>query len=467
MKRFILLSLSFLIASSLFAQLLNENPNLKTAAVSYLVMDAETGEELLSFDANESMMPASVMKIVPTASALDKYGKDAVFTTRLMYTGEIKEGVLHGDLYIVGGGDPALGSLKYKEHYYKPVSFLQSWVGDVKRAGIKRVNGNVYGVENENLINKVPRTWIWEDMANHFGANPGMLNVYDNLYHIHFNTQGAVGDLTEITGFFPSDISYEFDNQVRIKDGGGDQAYIFGAPDSNQRLVKGTLPQGYSQFVVKGSIANPALLIAEHFHKHLVDAGVPVSGEAACANEKGDMILLASLDSPDLEALCQITNHKSINLYANMIGCLFSDQFVLEDASAKITAYWKAKGMDTQGLYLEDLCGLSPFNQISARQVGFILKSMQSSVNYDAFFQSLPVSGESGTLRYFGHNKSFKGKFHGKSGSIKRVYAYAGYMTSSTGKSLIVVSMINKFPCTSREAKASLVDFYDYVYQTY
>ena len=173
-----------------------------------------------------------------------------------MYSGEIKDGVLYGDLYIVGGGDPALGSLRYKEYYYKPVSFFQSWVGDVKQAGIKRVNGNVYGVENENLINKVPRTWIWEDMANHFGASPGMLNVYDNLYHIHFNTQGNV-EVCKNTGFFPEDISYEFVNEVKIASGGGDQAYVFGAPDSNERLVKGTLPQGYSNFVVKGSISNP------------------------------------------------------------------------------------------------------------------------------------------------------------------------------------------------------------------
>ena len=106
-----------------------------------------------------------------------------------------------------------------------------------------------------------------------------------------------------------------------------------------------------------------------------------------------------------------MTNHRSINLYANMIGSLFSADFLLDEAEESILAYWKSRGMDTEGLFFEDLCGLSPFNQISAKQIAFILAYMKTSEAWSAFYESLPVSGESGTLKYFGQNKSFSGNF--------------------------------------------------------
>ncbi|MDA3911967.1 MAG: D-alanyl-D-alanine carboxypeptidase/D-alanyl-D-alanine-endopeptidase [Bacteroidales bacterium] len=466
-KILIVLSLS-LIALVTDAQLLNENANLEHANVSYLVINAETGAELLSYRANQSMIPASVLKIVPTASALLKFGKDAVFETKLFTSGELTNGVLNGNVYILGGGDPALGSLNYQEHYYQPVSFIQNWVIQIKNAGIKRIQGDVIAIEPELLMQKVPRTWLWEDISNHFGASPGQLNVYDNFYQLRFNTMGAVGDIAKIASVVPDDIGLEFESQVKIADGGGDQAYVFGGPDSEKRLILGTLPAGYNSFVVKAAIPDPAKLLAKHFHQHLVAAGVPVSGSFYTETflpQETDLLLKTA--SPKLERLIHTTNHRSINLYANMIGSLFAADSNIKSASDDIIRFWEKKGMNTDGFILEDLCGLSPFNQISAEQIGFILKTMHDSEMNETFKNSLPVSGKSGTLRYFGHNKGFHGKFHGKSGSIKRVYAYSGYLTTKSGKTLIVAGFVNQFSCSSKEAKNALADFFDTVYDDY
>lgn len=454
-------------STTIFGQKLENNTALNNSIISYVVIDAESGEELLSHNADYSMTPASVFKLLPTAAALEKFGPNSTFTTVLAYSGSITDGTLNGNIYIIGGGDPALGSLRYKEHYYQPVSFLQSWVNMIKRSGIKRINGDVIAIENQELNTKVPRTWLWEDISNHFGASPGMLNIYENLYHIHFNTENSAGTLSKITGSQPSDIGLIFDNQVTIAKGGGDQAFIFGSPDSFNRTVRGTLPKGYSNFVVKGSIPNPALLAAQHLYKHITAAGVPVSGEASTEKSIDNFTVLDSLNSPKLSELIRMTNFRSINLYANMIGSRFSPDFKLTEACNNLLKFWSDKGMNTKGLYLEDACGLSPFDQISANQLAFVLNYMNSSKYKEEFKASLPVSGQSGTLKYFGQNKSFKLKFHGKSGSIKRVYTYAGYLTSNKGKELIIVGMTNHYSCTSREAKSALVDFFDYVYKSY
>ncbi len=452
----------------LHAQLLNENTNLYHANVSYLVSDAETGEEVLAYRANQSMIPASVLKIAPTASALLKFGENAVFETKLLYSGAIVDGILKGNIYILGGGDPALGSLKYQDHYYQPVSFLQEWVIQAKNAGIKRIQGDVIAIEAQSLMEKVPRTWLWEDISNHFGASPGMLNVYDDFYQLRFNTMGSVGDIAKIASVVPDDIGLEFESQVKIADGGGDQAYVFGGPDSEKRIILGTLPKGYKAFVVKAAIPDPANLLAQHFYQHLIAAGIPVSGsfhtESILPQETS---FLHKTASPKLERLIHITNHRSINLYANMIGSLFALDSNLETAGEEIIRFWEGKGMNTDGLLLEDMCGLSPFNQISAEQIGFMLKTMHDSEMSETFKNSLPVSGKSGTLRYFGHNKAFNGKFYGKSGSIKRVYAYAGYLTTKSGKTVIIAGFVNQFSCTSKEAKNALADFFDTVYHDY
>jgi len=471
MKNYLLL-FSFLLFVSLFstidAQLLNENENLKHANVSYCVIDAETGNELLSYRANQSMIPASVLKIVPTASALLKFGKDATFETKLFTSGEITNGVLNGNIYILGGGDPALGSLKHQEHYYHPVSFIQDWVIQIKNAGITRILGDVIAIEPELLMQKVPRTWLWEDISNHFGASPSQLNVYDNFYQLRFNTMGAIGDIAEIASVVPDDIGLEFESQVKIADGGGDQAYVFGGPDSDKRLILGTLPKGYKSFVVKAAIPDPAKLLAQHFQQHLIAAGVPVSGSYKTESflpEKTN--LLHKTASPKLERLIHTTNHKSINLYANMIGALFASDSNLERAAEAIIRFWEKQGMNTDGFILEDLCGLSPFNQISAEQTTFILKAMHDSEMSEVFKNSLPVSGKSGTLRYFGHNKGFSGKFYGKSGSIMRVYGYAGYLTTKSGKTVVITGFVNQFSCSSKDAKKALADFFDTVYEDY
>jgi serine-type D-Ala-D-Ala carboxypeptidase/endopeptidase (penicillin-binding protein 4) len=468
MKTTFFLIVTFLFLScNLFAQLLENNKDLSNAAVSYIVLDADSGEEIIAFQQHKSMTPASILKLLSTASSLEKFGKDDVFKTIIAYSGEISAGVLNGNIYIIGTGDPALGSVNFHEHYYSPVSFLTQWVSEIKQAGIQEINGEIFAVTDQHPMEKIPRTWIWEDISNYYGSAGGILNVFDNTYQLHFNTQGQVGDNAVLTKTYPVNLGLSFDNQVVIANGGGDQAYIFGAPESPTRFITGSLPQGHQQFIVKGAVPNPEFLLARHFFDEIKQAGIGIMGKYGTAILPEKYTILFIQESPSLKELIKVTNHQSINLYSNQIGAKFDTQLDIHLAAKQIIRYWETKGLDTDGLYLEDLCGLSPFNQISANQFAFILKYMYNSQNKDVFLKSLPVSGESGTLKYFGQNASFKGKFSGKSGSIKRVYSYAGYLNSKSGKTLIVVSMVNHYSCTPTDTKKALVAFYDYLYLNY
>ncbi|MDA3820743.1 MAG: D-alanyl-D-alanine carboxypeptidase/D-alanyl-D-alanine-endopeptidase [Candidatus Delongbacteria bacterium] len=450
-----------------FSQALDIVPELQTAGVSYIVMDARTGKTLDAHREHVSMTPASTMKIVATAAAMDKFGPEHCFETSLAIRKQTEDGVLHGDVYILGGGDPALGAIRFKNHYYTPFSFLKRWSDAIEEAGIQEIDGNIVGSENQDLLNKIPRTWIWEDIANYYGASPSLLNIYENTYQLSFDTGNKAGDATKINKITPADLEIEFQNEVKAADGGGDQAYIFGIPGTKQRIVRGTLPAGYNKYIIKGAIPNPALLAAKHLKDELVKNGINVSGNATTGMPSSKTETIHTLESPPLQDLIKLTHYKSINLYANMIGLLFSEKRIMDEALQNLISYWNEKGLRTEGMALEDACGLSGFNQVSAYQMAYILKYMSDSKYADQFKKSLPVSGESGTLKYFGRNYDFQSKFHGKSGSIKRVNCYAGYLETKSGKEVIVVSMINRYADESGNIRNIQENFFEDVFSRY
>ena len=159
MKRLLLPTFLFLFSVGSMAQnALSEfiqNPLLKNANISLQVNDLKSNKMLYAFRANNSAVPASTMKLVTTATALEMFGPDFRFSTTLEMDGELKDGVLNGNLIIRGGGDPTLGSAKMGDQ-----DFMNKWVEAVKSAGIKKINGRIIAntsIFDQQVVN--PR-WI-------------------------------------------------------------------------------------------------------------------------------------------------------------------------------------------------------------------------------------------------------------------------------------------------------------------
>ena len=110
---------------------------LENANISLLVKDLKTGETLYQYRPNSLATPASTMKLVTTSTILELFGPDFRFQTKLEIDGNVnKDSVLNGNLYIVGGGDPTLGSEKLGEK-----DFFPKWIKAVRSAGIKKITG--------------------------------------------------------------------------------------------------------------------------------------------------------------------------------------------------------------------------------------------------------------------------------------------------------------------------------------
>lgn len=436
----------------------------ENASFTLYAIDLETNETLMSYDIKRSLAPASVQKLFSTAATLELYNKEYRFKTELAYSGKIdNNGVLNGDIYIIGYGDPTLGSSRFQNHYS---NYLTNWVNAIKSAGIKEINGNIIGDPSEFCYPEINDKWLWEDIANHYASPACGLCINDNIYSLYFKTGNTEGAPTTLLRMEPEIEGYSFTNYVTSSSTGGDQAYIFGGPESTNRIIKGTLPWNNQSFRIKGIIADPPLFAAKILKQEFEKAGINVDGVAQTkptASVRPAVKILNTLYSPVLKDIVTLTNMWSVNLYAEHLGVLCS-LFLkneINQAELALEEFWKNKGMDINGLILEDACGLSHFNTINSEQLVFLLKYMYRSKSFEDFKSSLPVIGESGTMQWYCRRGSAKSKIWAKGGSMKRVRSFAGYANTKSGKTIAFAIIINNYTCNDYSIKLNLESFFN------
>ena len=430
-----------------------EDPLHQNASVSFKLVDLSTKKTVYSFDAERTMPTASTTKLFSTATALELLGPNYRAKTRFYSDGNIdSNGVLHGNIWIRGGGDPSLGSKYFfsEEHQY---DFLQNWVKELQKIGIKTIAGNVIADASEFGYNGAPDGWSWVDMGNYYGAGPSGLTVGDNLIQLHFKTGAKVNQPTVLVKIHPFVPELMYHNYVLSSQKRGDNSYIYGAPFSMERFITGTLPVNKEDFIVKGSLPDPEKQLAYLFAQELNASEIKFNGDYKSVREMNltqndytDRTLIFTHSGEKLIDIINKTNFKSINLFAEHLVCLIAYQKTGNGSSKKgleiIESYWKNK-LGFTSIYLTDGCGLSRMNAISATHFTSLLYYMNTAKYSKEFFNSLPVAGESGTLKVICKGQAGQGRVFAKSGTMRRIKSYAGYIHSKSGKKYAFAITIN------------------------
>jgi D-alanyl-D-alanine carboxypeptidase/D-alanyl-D-alanine-endopeptidase (penicillin-binding protein 4) len=441
------------------------------ATVSCVMYDIKKGTTHYAFQPNLQVTPASVLKLITTATALELLGDDYRFKTSLSYSGTIQEGVLHGNLYIIGSGDPSLGS---RHIAAKPEQFLQDWAAAVKRLGVHTITGDViadatclddYGVSNK---------WLLEDLGSYYGTGSYGINLFDNAYKLYLQT-GVVGSKPQIVATEPNMGALKFHNNLIAQPVVRDSSYILGMPLANERFLYGVVPTHRKRYALKGDIPNPMLCMAQYSKRFIEKQGVKVQGVAKVATPKEAADTLRSLQtvrtvkSPQLKELIKVTNYKSQNLYADallkQIGVSQQDKSqsktnAFDQGVQAIKQYWTDKGIDTRTCCMYDGSGLAVTNKVSAQSVVEVLAQMHPAQSQDStFYHSLPIAGVEGTVRNFLKTKKVPGELRLKSGSMSRVRAYAGYW-SYNNQSYAVAFFINNYNLSGRELTPVVESFF-------
>ena len=428
---------------------------LKNASFTFQVYDLTNDSVLASYNEHKSLTPASTMKLFSTATAICTFGSYKQFETKLTYTGNIdSNGVLQGDLYIIGGGDPSLGSKYFTPQDSAQDSFMNEWVSAIQKEGIKSINGRVIGDASAFSEHMIPGTWSWGDIGNYYGAGPNGLTIYDNLLSLSFNSGKNDGDSTVVDCYEPFLPNITFNNQVRASKINRDRAYIFAAPYQPQKTITGFIPRDREDFIVKGTIYDPAYQAAYDLEYHLLKNGISVSQNASTSRllrtEKPTTTTFYTHKSPTLSRIAYWTNHLSVNLFAEHLFQLVGLKRVRDGSnyggSVALSNFWK-KHMNTSGLYISDGSGLSRQNAVSASHFIGLLKYMKKSKYYNSFYTSLPIAGRSGTLSSIGRGTAAANNVRAKSGTMTRVKSYAGYAKTKSGKEVAFAMVINNYNC--------------------
>jgi D-alanyl-D-alanine carboxypeptidase/D-alanyl-D-alanine-endopeptidase (penicillin-binding protein 4) len=447
--------------------------SMKGASLSLMIRDLNSGDTLYSYDAGRELTPASVLKLVTTAAALELLGSDYRFATTLEYDGAIDGADLTGNLYIRGSGDPTLGSSHFAPNRssYTPDrnTFAPRWIAALEEKGIRRIRGSVIADESIFDTEGVSPKWLYEDLGSYYAAGSYGLSVFDNTYRLLLTT-GPAGQKPAIVSCQPQVRSLRFHNYLTSAPVATDSAYIVGAPFSADRYLYGVLPANRKQVQLRGDIPDPPLFLAQYMHDRLRQAGITVEGQAASfrlLEEEGNSPrtkrrTLATTYSPALRSIVRITNERSHNLYADAllktIGVTYTPQPARGEAVSTagrgvraVRSHWQSKGLDVSSLRMFDGSGLAAASKTTASFICELLVYMASgSDESDAFIASLPRAGQEGSVSSFLRNTHLEGKALIKSGGMSSVRAYAGYIAKGNRQYALAI-IVNNYSSPATE----------------
>jgi serine-type D-Ala-D-Ala carboxypeptidase/endopeptidase (penicillin-binding protein 4) len=434
----------------------SKNETLLNASWGFYAVHAANGQEIASHNPDLALTPASTLKVVTTLTGLLILGNDYRFETLLQHDGIIQNGVLQGNLYITGTGDPTLGSTRIHDSLSLE-NVLKGWINDLARAGIRQIQGSLIADASYFDDHIAPPKWIWEDMGNYYGAGAHALTINENMYTVFFEPGRREGQPAAVLRVIPDIADMTYVNHVNTgARGSGDNVCIYGAPYSNQRWFTGTVPLGESNFTVRGSIPDPGHFLATTFKSHLQANGIILTGDVSTHRTATRMtaapsrITLSRRFSPPLHVIAARTNFHSINTYAeNLVKTLGKVQ--MNDGSFRagatvISDFWLKNGIDTRGMRMHDGSGLSPLNNITSRQITqMLLHASRNEALYNTFTEGLPVANRTGSLARMFANTPSAGVLRAKSGFLGNVRAYSGYTRNRSGQLIAFTIIVNNY----------------------
>ena len=476
-KYFILLALLFPVVlfgknnvQSYVDNVFSTNMFLKNSVISVYVED-ENGKELASLNPSMPLLTASVAKTITTGLALKILGPDYKFSTKIAYSGRIhRNGVLYGDIYIVGGADPTLGMDDYNMSVPAD-SIFAIWKEELKAAGIKSVKGLVIGDDRIFSDECAPSFWSYGNMGGISGCGSSGLPFAMNQSVFEIKAGEYSGDpvaVTPLSGVLPD---LQIINELSTGKPGSSTNNVACRTTRIAPVIRlyGTYPAGNTKKRIAPNQFS-AWTCAYEFSKYLAANGIKTEGYDEITNvrrahqpctSQDSLTYVAETFSPELKDIVYTTNRVSQNFFAETIYRLVGKKLIeqkkgsaalnvsYKNASKAIREYLIINGVDLTGYAQADGSGLSRNNHISAsfltRFYNFML---QDEAVFDTYLASFPVPGEYGTLDVVlkNENPDIKASIHAKSGSLDDVRTYAGFAKTKSGYVRFAI-MTNNLPC--------------------
>jgi D-alanyl-D-alanine carboxypeptidase/D-alanyl-D-alanine-endopeptidase (penicillin-binding protein 4) len=437
-----------------------DDPVFARALVGARVESLATGEVLYERDGDRHVMPASNMKLVTLAVAAERLGWDFRFETRLEAAGPIRDGVLDGDLVVVGGGDPSIGSADAQAS-----PLFTSWLVALREAGIRRIDGRLIGDDNAFDDEGRGGGWSWDYLTAGYAAPSGALSYNENVAVIRTQPGDREGAPARV---FVTPPGHGFDviSEVTTAAVGGRGAVsVARALGSRQLIARGRIPASTGEIVRTTTVDNPTLFFARSLADTLGAHGVTVRGGAWDIDEieapvaGGERRVVVRHQSPPLGALAGRLMKDSQNFYAETllktVGLAASGTGSESAGRRAVRETLISWGIPEDAVVVYDGSGLSRYDYVTADAIVAILRRMwESEVHRGPFVATLPVGGHDGTLSSRMRNTELARHVQAKTGTIANVRSLSGYLERPTGEKLVFSIIANHFTASSSDVDA-------------
>ena len=448
------------------------------AVVGILAVD-QYGGQIAAWNPDMPLLTASTMKTITTGLGYEVLGPGFRFSTRVAYDGHIEKGVLHGNLYIVGGADPTLGS---RDTVAFPVdSIFGIWAKAVQDAGIRRINGHIVGDDRIFDEENIPDSWSYGNIGYDYGSGTSGLSFCENLSYFELAPGDAVGDPIRVTPLGPQapNMTYIVE-AVTGEAGEGDNTEYYASSISHVGKFEGSYGlKRKPRTLAQSNKYGPATCAAE-FAAFLSERGIGCKGVSDVQQLSYDFAVPAQADlkyiaetySPELRRIVKVTNTISNNFFAEtifkMVGLKLIEQSTGEpclgvtywQATEAVKKYLKERGVSTYGYTQDDGSGLSRQNYVSPRFFTRFYEMMATSPDFREYLSSFPGPGRPGTLENVLRkaDPDIKKTIYAKSGSLSSVRCYAGYVDSKHGLIRFAI-LVNNYDCPTSKVQPKIEGF--------
>jgi D-alanyl-D-alanine carboxypeptidase/D-alanyl-D-alanine-endopeptidase (penicillin-binding protein 4) len=417
-----------------------ERAGIPAKNLSIYVRDANTNEVVLEIGADQPRSPASVIKVLTTYAALDTLGPGYTWKTRAYAVGRTANGVLDGDLFVTGGGDPYMTA----EHWWR---FVQA----LRERGLARITGD-FVIDNSYFAPaQGNRADFDRQPFRSYNVLPDALMVNFQTSRFTFITSEQRNRPLILVNPLPANLNLQ--NRVRLIEG---KCYTSGVTfdtpdpigDPNTVVVGGVLPASCGSFSINRAIMNAPDYAYGTFRTLWTQSGGVIDGQMRIGRLPDNARLLYEHDSLPLSEIIRLVNKYSNNVMARHLMLTlgvekYGPPATVENGRNAVSSWMASRGIQMPGFVLDNGSGLSRAERITARGLGEMLDRAWHSPFMPEFAASLPLSATDGTLRNRFKSPGMQGRIRLKTGHLDNVSALAGFVNAASGKTFVVVIIIN------------------------
>jgi len=433
------------------AKILNR-PSLRCAHVGIIIMSLPDGEVWYSSNPDRLFLPASNVKLFVAAAALDQLTPQFRYQTHVRWAPSPQDGVLRGDIFIKGYGDPAL--------LFTHIAALAESVRD---SGISHITGRVVADDTAFDSVRYGAGWMLEDLPWYYAAEISALSLNGNSLQVIVRP-GPAAHRPAVVTVSPPTTYMDIQADVTTCPTGSYIGINVERPLGTRIVkVRGSTVPGARPVVERLSVPDPALWAAHVFTERLRACGVQVDGEPALGRELALGEIRLRHHSPPLKEIVATMLKHSDNLMAEQLlktlGAQTTGNGTVEDGLAVVNRFLRKAGVASACVpHLADGSGLSRYNLASPRHIASLLRFMDRQPHRSAWLNALPVAGVSGTLEGRMTDSPAAGIARAKTGTMFAVSALSGYASTRNGRRVCFSILVNNFVAPTREIRQAQDD---------